>query len=487
LPADDQPLPGGEARPRAARRLVAIALTIAAAILAAGLIEEAAMRLLGLGKPQFYTYSDSRGWKLKPGAFGWQLDEGRAWISVNRWGYRGPEWSLAKPPHTLRIAVIGDSFAEAQQVPENMTFEAVMQRLLNQRTPIFATGRHAWVRDVQVMNFGIDGYGTAQELLTLEQSAWRFSPDIVVLAFFAGNDIRNNSVALEGDKCRPFYIDRAGRYLLGGPFEDSDLFRFQCFARFESRRSQLLNALGSAKSVIRTRMKAWERRRSLPPNPAPAPRRPGPHPRHEPGLNDLIYRPPLNQTWTDAWNVSEAEIRMVRDDATRHHAAFLLAAINTGIQVYPNPLARQRYLESIGGTSLFYPDMRLESFGGRQGFPVLSLAPAMQSAADAHHVFFHGFPNTRPGIGHWNERGHCFGGAMMAEAIIAMLSGNPAPGLFAADTPREAPALFGIAPMACVNLAALSANQTASLTLALSGIGIRKSDEASRENSQAGR
>jgi predicted DNA-binding transcriptional regulator AlpA len=450
--ASDQPGRSDEVKPRPARRPLALALTIVAAIIAACLIEEAAMRLLGLGKPQFYTYSSSRGWKLKPGASGWQSDEGRAWISINRWGYRGSQWTLTKPPHTLRIAVIGDSFTEAQQAPDDKTFEAVAQRLLNQRINLFARGRYAWVRDVQVMNFGIDGYGTAQELLTLERSAWRFSPDMVVLAFFAGNDVRNNSLTLEGDKCRPFYVERSGRYLLGGPFEDSETFRFQCFARFESRRSQLLNALGSARSVIRDHIKAWERREGwMPAATRVRAARHGPHSHHEPGINDLIYRPPINQTWTDAWNVSEAEIRMVRDDAARHHAAFLLAAINTGMQVYPNPLTRARYLESIGGTSLFYPDMRLRALGDREGFPVVTIAPAMQYTADADHVFFHGFPNTRPGIGHWNERGHCFGGSMIAEAIIATLSGKPAPGLFGADAlrPAPAPALFGIDPAAC--------------------------------------
>jgi hypothetical protein len=455
LSADDQAPRTDEARARRARRPLGLALTIIAAVVAACLIEEAAIRLLGLGKPQFYTYSSSRGWKLKPGAAGWQSDEGRAWISINRWGYRDSQWTLAKPPHTLRIAVIGDSFAEAQQVAIDETFEAVAQRLLNQRIKLFANGPSAWVRHVQVMNFGIDGYGTAQELLTLERSAWRFSPDMVVLAFFAGNDVRNNSVALEGDKCRPFYVERGGRYALGGPFEDSGLFRFRCFARFESRRSQLLNALGSARSVIRDHMKAWERREGWMPSKGhvrAAAR--GPHSHHEPGINDLIYRPPINKTWTAAWDVSEAEIRMVRDDAARHHAAFLLAAINTGMQVYPDALTRARYLESIGGTSLFYPDTRLRAQADREGFPVVSIAPAMQYAADAGHIFFHGFPNTRPGIGHWNERGHCFGGSMIAEAIIATLSKRPAPVLFGADALRPAPApvLFGIDPSACVSM-----------------------------------
>ena len=38
-------------------------------------------------------------------------------------------------------------------------------------------------KQVEVINFGVSGYGTAQELLTLRQKVWDFSPDIVVLAF----------------------------------------------------------------------------------------------------------------------------------------------------------------------------------------------------------------------------------------------------------------------------------------------------------------
>jgi hypothetical protein len=37
-------------------------------------------------------------------------------------------------------------------------------------------------------------------------------------------------------------------------------------------------------------------------------------------------------------------------------------------------------------------------------------------------VFLHGFPNTRPGFGHWNEAGH----ALAARLIAARLCGEPA-------------------------------------------------------------
>jgi len=58
--------------------------------------------------------------------------------------------------------------------------------------------------------------------------------------------IRNNSVVLEGDKCRPFYLEQADGLALSRPFEGSFWFRMGCIMRFESRHSQVLNAAGKA-------------------------------------------------------------------------------------------------------------------------------------------------------------------------------------------------------------------------------------------------
>src|SRR5262249_26814814 len=155
-------------------------------------------------------------------------------VRVNSAGFRGPEWTVAKPPGTFRIAVLGDSFTEAPQVAYEQTFCSVLEGELARCGAL--TGKK-----VQVLNFGTDGYGTAQELVTLRRHAWRYSPDLVVLAFFSGNDLRNNSVTLEGDKCRPFYVYDGDKLVLGGPFERSRWFRFSCMMRFESRHTQVLN------------------------------------------------------------------------------------------------------------------------------------------------------------------------------------------------------------------------------------------------------
>ena len=100
---------------------------------------------------------------------------------------------------------------------------------------------------------------------------------------------------------------------------------------------------------------------------------------HEPGINDLIYRPPINQDWLDAWNVSEAEIEMTEQNVRAHHGLFLLVIIGTGVQVAPNPAFQAGYLRAVGGTDLLYPTHRLTALGVRKGFTVLDLVAPMKA------------------------------------------------------------------------------------------------------------
>jgi hypothetical protein len=389
------------------------------------IVAESTIRLLGLGKPVFLSYSPTRGWKLRAGAKAWQVDEGRAFVSVNRWGYRGVDWKHVKPSGTLRVAVLGDSFIEAQQVSQEGTACALIQRALTQMLPTLAR-RHPGLRQVEVMNFGVDGYGTAQEFITLLEDIWKFSPDVVVLAFFPGNDVRNNSAVLEGDKCRPFFVPDGNQVVLGGPFVDSRLFHFRCFLRFESYHSQLLNTLGAARSALRS----MQRRRHPHADPQPVLYQPvgvSTKSLHEPGVNDLIYRPPITQDWRDAWDVSEAEIMMTEQNVYAHHALFLVVIIGTGVQMAPNPAFQIGYLSAVGGTDLLYPSHRLVALGAREGFAVLDLVPPMKNYAQEHQVYFHGFPNTAMGTGHWNQLGNRFAACLIANKLAEMIGGQPMP------------------------------------------------------------
>ncbi|MGH8012884.1 MAG: hypothetical protein ACREQ4_10330 [Candidatus Binataceae bacterium] len=433
------PQPDGDNRPnnvtrrwlkRVAGSLALIAIGVAVAFVAG----EIGVRILRLSAPNFYTYDAYRGWAMSAGAQGWQRQEGNAFISVNQDGFRGPDYPYAKPDDVLRIAVLGDSFTEAQQVPYDETFCAVMRRELSALCPLktaSASDRTHTYDKVEVLDFGCDGYGTAQELITLRRKVWKYSPDIVVLAVFTGNDIRNNSVVLEGDKCRPFYVYRDGKLQLGGPFDDSWRFRMGCFMRFESRHSQLLNRLGDARSYIRTRVRGYFARHKVRKKPAGA----------EVGLNNLIYRPPATSVWVDAWRVTDAEIAMVNTNVRRHYASFLAVTLANGIQDDPNAGKRARFMRWLGITSLNYPDNQIKELGARDGFPVLNLAPPMQAYAQAHHQYLHGFANTRPGIGHWNAVGHRVAGKLIAARLARMLTtGTIAPATSSASQPA-APSL----------------------------------------------
>ncbi|MGH7933409.1 MAG: hypothetical protein ACREQN_09605, partial [Candidatus Binataceae bacterium] len=303
---EERVAPGWRMRLRnASAKLALVCVGVAAAFILA----EIGVRMLGLVTPNFYMYDRYRGWAPRPGASGWQRQEGNAFVAFNRDGFRGSDYPYQKPADVLRIAVLGDSFAEAQQVAYNDTFCAVAQRALTARLPLkmtdSAAAGHTYKR-VEVLDFGCDGYGTAQELITLRREVWKYSPDVIVLATFTGNDIRNNSVVLEGDKCRPFFVYRGGEPVLGGPFEDSFRFRMGCMMRFESRHSQLLNRLGDARSLIRHRIRALAKRPK-------ATKAAG----AEPGLSFAIYRKPTTPVWLDAWRVTDTEIQMVNQDAKR--------------------------------------------------------------------------------------------------------------------------------------------------------------------------
>jgi hypothetical protein len=399
-----------------------------AGVAIAFLVAEVAVRVSGLAKVSLYTWDADRGWRLKPGAAGWQRDEGAGFISVNSAGFRGPEWTVAKPPGTLRVAVVGDSFTEAPQVAYDQSFCAVAEHALGGCKGLGA-------KKVQVMNFGTDAYGTAQELVTLHRDAWQYAPDIVVLAFFSGNDLRNNSTALESDKCRPFYVFEGNRLVMGGPFERSRWVYLSCMMRFESRHSQVLNLIGDAKSDLRSKIKAIEARRSSADAPGPASRvieggrRPAAAGQpvalgHEAGIEDNIYHPPATPVWQDAWRVTEGIITMIARETAAHHVPLLVVTLGNPPQIYPSPVVRGYYMTTYGSTDIFYPDERIQALGKREGFEVLNLAAPMQAYADEHQVFLAGFKETKLGVGHWNAEGHRLAGGLIAEKICAILAEN---------------------------------------------------------------
>src|SRR5690349_17921910 len=108
------------------RHILGAFALIGAGVLLALAVVEIACRQLGLGGTGMYQWDAERGWASRPGATEWQHKEGNAFVRINRDGMRYREHSYSKPANTIRIAFIGDSFTEAEQVAIHDDFVSVV-------------------------------------------------------------------------------------------------------------------------------------------------------------------------------------------------------------------------------------------------------------------------------------------------------------------------------------------------------------------------
>jgi len=144
------------------------------------------------------------------------------------------------------------------------------------------------------------------------------------------------------------------------------------------------------------------------------------------GPSEMIYRPPQNAAWEDAWRVTEGLLVMMRDEVRRHGAEFWIVTLSTDIQTDPDPAERQALMRRLGVDTPFYPDLRIRGLAQREGIPVVTLAPLLARYAAEHHVALHGFPGALLNAGHWNENGHRVAGEILAEELCAHASQEPA-------------------------------------------------------------
>jgi hypothetical protein len=379
------------------------------------LLLEVGLRVLGIAHPRITRHDEFRGKAYRPNVAWHQRDEGDALVRMNSAGFRDVERPLAKPPGTVRLAVLGDSFVDALQVPFDSAFTRVVERRLSACRAFGATR-------VEVLNFGVSGYGTAQQLQTYRHVVRGYDPDVVLLAFLAANDVRDNGAALFKDPQRPYFtldgdslvLDttfrrRAGRWpdwVRGAAFAVLDRSRVAQVAyraRMRAREAARLELIHGKSDVL------------------------GDAPHQELGLDNMVYRPADHPAWREAWRVTEALLDQLRREATTDGAGFLIVTIPSSIQVHPEEALRAAFLETLGVDSLTAPELRVAAWGAAHAVPVVRLSPRMTAFATARHAWLHGFPNTRPGYGHWNALGHALAGQLIAEAVAERFGSAPCP------------------------------------------------------------
>jgi hypothetical protein len=94
-------------------------------------------------------------------------------ISINRWGMRDQDYELRPPAGTLRMAVLGPSNVMGWGVSDGNTFEALLERRLNEERAARPFAKY------EILNFGVPGYNPPQQLVALDR-ALAFQPDVLL-------------------------------------------------------------------------------------------------------------------------------------------------------------------------------------------------------------------------------------------------------------------------------------------------------------------
>ena len=181
------------------------------------------------------------GWKLVPNlqwvwtGYYWYARDFSVPVKTNSLGFRDLEREFQKSPDKIRIALIGDSFVEALQVP----FEKTAGHLLEEKLNSLTAKRHLEKpARYEVLNFGISSFGVGQYLLTFEQYALKFRPNYVFL--FAGQKHMERTVKryeeghFEATKGRQLWVRPTFR-LEGGALVHEAAENFDEFARIQQK------------------------------------------------------------------------------------------------------------------------------------------------------------------------------------------------------------------------------------------------------------
>jgi D-alanyl-lipoteichoic acid acyltransferase DltB (MBOAT superfamily) len=110
-------------------------------------------------------------------------------ISVNRWGMRDRDYERKPAPGTFRMALLGASSVMGWGVGDGETFEAVLEKQLNEEK----LSAH---KNYEILNFAVAGYSPPQQLVALDK-ALEFEPRAVLYVATGREVSRSNRYLVE--------------------------------------------------------------------------------------------------------------------------------------------------------------------------------------------------------------------------------------------------------------------------------------------------
>jgi hypothetical protein len=322
-------------------------------------------------------------------------------VSFNAAGWRDRDYGLEKRKGVYRIIVIGDSYVEAREVELEKTFHKILESRLNQELDM----------PVEVMALGRGGTTTVHHYEYLKHSGLALDPDLVILSFFPGNDVIENSAPLSQAYRRwlrqvytPYVVEPKARIydcLLWVRGSYLNHFVVDRLLDFYTNNAHLFHSEISKEDLVSNSVQ--------------------------------LYRPGDYDTrWAMAWKRSLALIDRMRTLAEGEGVEFLLMIAHSGQVpgIEADPLARNELI----GVDTLKPIRILSEFSEEREIAYLNLEPPLTK-----HFLETGERYFWKYDAHWNETGH----RVVADALFRIVAPK-----VAGETPVQPPMRAGGAPAA---------------------------------------
>jgi lysophospholipase L1-like esterase len=162
-------------------------------------------------------------YRLTPG---FEMELRDSLYRINSLGFRGREQTSWDHPETPRVVLLGDSYAFGLGVDQSETLDAQLESRLQ-----------GACRSVAILNLGVPGYHTGQELALAERVGFDLDPDLVVLLFYANDE---TTEAFQYDQATGVLYGDAlpVPYWLKGPLARSAAYRWLARAKVGQMRDR---------------------------------------------------------------------------------------------------------------------------------------------------------------------------------------------------------------------------------------------------------
>ncbi len=304
---------------------------------------------------------------------------------INSKGLRDREIPYKKERDTFRILLLGDSFSAARQVPLRFTWHKIIERKLNERP-----GVH---KKVEIINSGVPGYGTTQELLYYRYEGYKYNPDLVLIEVFHNDisDLYPRPLQERRNEEKPYFVLNGEQLELKNFPYRRDAHNISPSGKFFPYLAYAFGPLfrGAAIGDIPARLLLYA---------SPAP-------------------PEFEAEWEAAWKLETRLIQELKADAAKHGTNVVALFFPERFCVYPFLWRERLNSESPKWKELKWdldkPNHRLAKIFAQEGIKYLDVTPSVRGFVDKTGALLY-FPSD----GHFTPEGNRLAGEVVSAWLL---------------------------------------------------------------------